>query len=226
MQVRAQGKIALATAASGIAATLLPKGTTLHSRTKCPLILTEESTCGVSKHDSTATLIRMTHLMFVDEVSMIDRRALEAADRTFQWLRNSDKPFGGITMVFSRDWRQILTVVPHGSRTEIIGRCFKSSYLWKTVQTLRLTQNMRIAQAAENQQDERDFAKFLLDLGEGKIPSVPEEGELTIKLNESLLIPGEKLENIVNWVYTDMLHNLANPIWLCERVILCPTNSS
>ena len=125
-KVRAQGKVALATAASGIVATLLPKGTTFHSRTKCPLILTDESTCSMSEHDSTATLIRMTHLMVVDEVSMMDRRALEAADRTFQWLRGSDKPFGGITMVFSGDWRQILTVVPHGSQTQIIGRCFKS----------------------------------------------------------------------------------------------------
>ena len=97
--------MALATAASGIAATLLPKGTTFHSRTKCPLILSDESTCSVSEHDSTATLIRMTHLMVVDEVTMIDRRALEAADHTFQLLRGSAKPFGGITMVFSGDWR-------------------------------------------------------------------------------------------------------------------------
>uniref|UniRef100_A0A671VV85 ATP-dependent DNA helicase n=1 Tax=Sparus aurata TaxID=8175 RepID=A0A671VV85_SPAAU len=197
-KVRAEGKVALATAASGIAATLLPKGTTFHSRTKCPLILTDESTCSVSEHDSTATIIRMTHLMVVDEVMMMDRRALEAADRTFQWLRGSAKPFGGITMVFSGDWRQILTVVPHGSRIKIIGRCCKSSYLWKNVETLRLTENMRISQAAEHQQAEEEFARFLLDLGEAKIPVVPEE---------------------------DMLANISSPTWLCERVILCPTNS-
>ncbi len=43
-KVQAQGKVALATAASGITATLLPKGTIFHSRTKCPLILNDEST--------------------------------------------------------------------------------------------------------------------------------------------------------------------------------------
>ena len=128
-KVRAEVKVALATAASGIASTLLPKGTTFHSRTKCPLILTDESTCSVSEHDSTATLIRMTHLMVVDEVAMMDCHELEAAVRTFQWLRGSAKPFGGITMVFSGDWRQILTVVPHGSHIEIIVGCCKSSYL-------------------------------------------------------------------------------------------------
>uniref|UniRef100_A0A671V0R7 ATP-dependent DNA helicase n=1 Tax=Sparus aurata TaxID=8175 RepID=A0A671V0R7_SPAAU len=188
-KVRAEGKVALATAVSGIAATLLPKGTTFHSRTKCPLILTDESTCSVSEHDSTATLIRMTYLMVVDEVTIMDRRALEAADRTFQWLRGSAEPFGGITVVFSGDWRQIRTVVPHGSRIEIIGRCCKSSYLWKNVETLHLTENMRISQAAEHQQAEEDFARFLLDLGEAKISVVPEEGEFAIKLNDTLTIP-------------------------------------
>ena len=53
----------------------------------------------MSEDDSTAAVITMTHVMVVDEVSMMDRRALEAADRTFQWLWGSEKPFGGITMV-------------------------------------------------------------------------------------------------------------------------------
>ena len=208
-KVCTEGKVALATAASGIAATLLPKGTTFHSRTKCPLILTDESTCSVSEHDSTATLIRMTHLMVVDEVTMMDRCALEAADHIFQWLRGSAKPFGGITMVFRSDWMQILAVIPHRSRTEIIERCCKSSYLWKNVETLRLAENMRISQAAEHQQAEEDFAKFLLDPGEAKIPVMPEEGEFAIKLNDTLTIPVDNLKDIVHWVYKDMLSNMA-----------------
>ena len=222
-KVRAQGKVALATAASGIAATLLPKGTTFHSRTKCPLKLTQESTCNISEQDSTAALIRMTDLMVVDEVSMMDRRALEAADRTFRWLRGSNKPFGGITMLFSGDWRQILTVVPHGTRTDIVGRCAKSSELWKQVMTLRLSENMRIRQAGG--QEEEDFAKFLLNLGEGKIPVAEDEGEFAIELDEELSLPGDSLKHVVDWVYEDLNTNRHDPKWLCERVILCPTNS-
>ena len=221
-KVRAQGKVALA---SGIAAALLPKGTTFHSRTRCPIILTDKSTCNMNEDDNTAALIKLTHVMVVDEVSMMDRRALETAGRTFQWLRGSEKPFGGITMVFSGDWWQILTVVPHGSRTEIVGRCFKSSYLWKDVKILRLIENMRIRQASGGQQDEADVATFLLNLGEGKIPVIPEEGEFAIELNASLTLPGERLEYIISWVYEDLQANIANPEWLCERVILCLTNS-
>ena len=129
-------------------------------------------------------------------------------------------------MVFSGNWRRILTVVPHGSQIKIIGRCCKSSYLWKNVETLRLTENIRISQAAEHQQAEEDFAISLLDLGEAKIPVVPEEGEFAIKLNDTLTIPGDKLKDIVHWVYEDMLANISSPTWLCELIILCQTLKS
>ncbi len=87
----------------------------------------------MSEEDRTAELITMAHVMVAGEVS-------KAADCTFQWPHGSEKPFGGIIMVFSGDWRQILTVVPHGSRTEIVERCLKSSYLWRNVKILHLTQ--------------------------------------------------------------------------------------
>ena len=93
--MRVQHKLALATASSGIAATLLPKGSTFHSRTKCPIVLNEKSTCAISANSATAVLIRMCSLFVIDEVSMMDRHAVEAADRTFRWLRNHDVPFGG-----------------------------------------------------------------------------------------------------------------------------------
>ena len=144
---------------------------------------------------------------------------LEVIDNAETAYRGSEKPFRGITMVFSGDWRQILTVVTHGSRTEIVGRCLKSSYPWRDVKIL--TENMRIRQATGGQQDEA----FLLNLDEGKIPVIPEEGEFAIELNTSLNLPGERLEDIISWVYEDLQVNTDNPEWLCERVILCPTNS-
>ena len=127
----------------------------------------------MNEDDNTAALIELKHAIVVDEVSTMDRRALETADRTFQRLRGSEKPFGGITMVFSVDWRQILTVVPHGSRIEMVGRWLKSSYLWRDVKVLRLTENMKIRQATGGQQDEAEFATFLLNIGEGMIPVIP-----------------------------------------------------
>ena len=62
-------------------------------------------------------------------------------------------------------------------------------------------------------------------MGEGNIPVNQNEGEFAIKINESIIVSGEKMEDIVNWVYEDIHLNFANPKWLCERVVLCPTNS-
>lgn len=51
--VRSRGDIALATAMSGIAGTLLHNGRTLHSTCGVPINITEDSTCGFSKRDAT-----------------------------------------------------------------------------------------------------------------------------------------------------------------------------
>ena len=77
---------------------------------------------------------------------------------------------------------------------------------------------MRIRQAGG--QEEEDFAKFLLNLGEGKIPVAEEEGEFAIELDEELSLPGDSLKHVVDWVYEDLNTNHHDPKWLCERVIL------
>jgi hypothetical protein len=41
--------------------------------------------------------------------------------------------FGGVTMLFSGDWRQILPVVPKGGKAEILNASFKTSPLWQKV---------------------------------------------------------------------------------------------
>ncbi len=78
-----------------------------------------------------------------------------------------------------------------------------------------LTENMRITQTTGDE-DKVGFAGFLLDLCEGKIPVIPEQGDFAIEINESLPLPSKRLEDIVSWVYTDIQTNIANPKWLCE----------
>ncbi|KAK3789537.1 hypothetical protein RRG08_004607 [Elysia crispata] len=60
-----------------------------------------------------------------------------------QDIRKHSSPFGGPTVLLDGDWRQILPVVRHGSRPDIVEATLKSSYLWQTVTRLQLTQNMR-----------------------------------------------------------------------------------
>ena len=106
----------------------------------------------------------------------------------------------------------------------IISQCLKSLYLWKHVETMQLTNNMRIKSEMDDNQDLAFFNTFLLDLGEGKIPTIHEKGEFTIEIMNRFLLPGSTLEDMVSWVFEHLEQNRYNPEWLCERAILCPTN--
>ena len=96
--VHSQKTIALATAMSGIAGTLLANGRTVHSRCKVPLLLGDESTCHISKQDSTAELFWQATLLVIDEVTMGHRHIYEAIDRTLRDIRENDCMFGGLTV--------------------------------------------------------------------------------------------------------------------------------
>ena len=59
-KIRSDGGIALATASSGIAATLLDGGTTAHSRFKIPIDIQSDSKCNIPAQSHLAELIRET----------------------------------------------------------------------------------------------------------------------------------------------------------------------
>ena len=63
-KVHLDGQIALATASSGIAITLLDGGTTAHSWFKIPIDIEPESTCNIPAQSNLADLIQETELIF------------------------------------------------------------------------------------------------------------------------------------------------------------------
>ena len=69
-KVRSEGRIALATASSGIAATLLDGGTTAHSRFKIPIDIQSDSICNIPAQSNLANLLREADLVFWDEALM------------------------------------------------------------------------------------------------------------------------------------------------------------
>ncbi|XP_014673789.1 PREDICTED: uncharacterized protein LOC106814041 [Priapulus caudatus] len=219
--VRSKKGVALATATSGIAATLLPKGRTLHSRLKVPINITEDSTCNITPRCATAELIRRCKLLVIDEVSMADRRILEAVDRSMQDIRKNNGTFGGVTVVLAGDWRQILPIVRKGSRASIVNACLKSSPLWSNVRVMKLTKNMRVALAGG---DERDYANYLLDIGEGKVPIDHTLGKHKIIIKDEFIYHSDSFEPFADFVFDDLPHNYMNSQWLTSRAILCPTN--
>jgi hypothetical protein len=46
-------------------------------------------------------------------------------------------------MVFRGDFRQVLPVVPRGTRAQVTDASLQRSYLWDNIRKIRLTHNMR-----------------------------------------------------------------------------------
>ena len=223
-KIRSEGQVAPATATSGIAATLLPNGRTLHSRLKVPIEgLDENSFCNVTKRDATAELIRRAVLLIVDEVTMAKKEVYEAVNRTFQDIRGNTLPFGGVTVLFSGDWRQILPVVRHGGRAEIIAACLKMSHLWKHVKIMKLSKNMRLN---GDHVDAENFAQQLLEIGEGRAHIEEDLGQYKIKVDDAFLLAEESVQSLCGFVWNDLQAHYTDPEWLCSRAVLCPTNEA
>ena len=220
-RVRSSGKVALATAMSGIASKLLHNGRTLHSMLGVPLDIKEKSTCEIKKTSAKAKLMRKAELLVIDEVTMGHRHIFEAIDRTLRDVR--DEPFrlfGGMTVLFCGDWRQILPVIPRGARAEIVNATLKHSQIWKYVSECTLRMNMRVnlGPLADG------FAKWLLDVGEGKIPIVQEEGTSAIKIPANLLLDSNRLLDLCNFVYDGVQTSATEADWFSSRMIITGKN--
>ncbi|KAL8618647.1 hypothetical protein ACOMHN_048823 [Nucella lapillus] len=222
--VRSTGRIALATASSGIAATLLQGGKTLHSTFKVPLSADKQDRpmCAIKKGTSLARVIGDTAAIIIDEALMTNKAVFEAMDRTLQDLKQSAKPMGGIPTLFCGDFRQILPVVLHGTRSNIVNASIKKSYLWPDINVKHLTTNMR-AHLTENA-DAARFADLLLDVGNGDIPLslFPD----TISIPDKLCQFADTLQNLKEQVFPDMHLHCHDPQWLSERAIISPLNET
>ena len=94
-KIRSGGKIALATASSGIAATLLQGGRTLHSTFKIPLDthLKEQPTCNIKCGTALAKVIKDAAAIIVDEAPITHKSAYEAVDAHCRTSQESSNPW-------------------------------------------------------------------------------------------------------------------------------------
>jgi ATP-dependent DNA helicase PIF1 len=110
--VHSEGLIVVATATSGIAASILPGGRTAHSVFKIPITTSDGSICKFSKQSDTTNLIHKAALFMWDEVAMTKRQPVETLDRSLQDIMGRELPFGRKVMVFGGDFKLVLPVVP------------------------------------------------------------------------------------------------------------------
>ncbi|XP_076959495.1 uncharacterized protein LOC143635585 [Bidens hawaiensis] len=159
---------------------------------------------------------------------MTHKHAFEALDRTLRDILGCrNQYFGGKVIVFGCDFRQILPVVQHGTRQDVVNASISSSYLWPAIKVLRLTKNMRltIGRDSSNIEQTMMFANWLLDLGEGKVGG-PNDGETEIEIPDDLLIKDslDPLSDLIQSVYPDILSNYNNKEFFEQRAVLAPTN--
>src|SRR5438874_10516210 len=162
---------------------------------------------------------------------MTYRHIFEAIDRTLRDLMKAvdplleEKPFEGKVVVFEGDFHQILPVVIKGSREDIVGSCLRRSILWTHVKLIKLKINMRL-QHAENQPDaaeQKEFADWLLEVGEGHIPTIRGLENNIIQLPNDIILPSQNINDLINFVYSNLTTNF-NPQYLVKRAILTPKN--
>ncbi|UYV82863.1 hypothetical protein LAZ67_22001131, partial [Cordylochernes scorpioides] len=193
--VRAVGKIVIPLASTGIAATLLSGGQTVHSRFKLPIPLLENSVAAISANSSEAELIRRSSLIIWDEAPMAHYRALEIVDRLLKDIMHCDLAFGGKVVVLGGDFRQVLLVVPRASRAEIVAACIKQSKLWPLFVILRLTQNMRAESCIFHGVD---LVQEIFGSSYGDITALSQSVILTPKNTDSLEINEKVLDRLPN----------------------------
>ena len=155
---------------------------------------------------------------------MISREVYEAVDRTFRDILKAetpifaDIPFGGCLFVFGGGFRQIMLVIPKGSRADIVSSCLNMSFLWQYITVLKLRVNMRVKQALNRDNPNlalqlQAFADYLLDIGDDKVETLsiniyqrPTKTDL-IKLPKAMVVPGNNLINLLRGVYPGLYSN-------------------
>ena len=226
--LRSKGEIVLNVASSGIAALLLDGGRTAHSRFKVPINVVEDSMCTINADSPLGDLIRQTKLIIWDEAPMVHRHCFEAFDRTLKDVTDcDDKPFGGKVVVFGGDFRQILPVIPCGSRQDVVHASLNKSFLWDHCTVLKLTENMRLRVGCNPSDSEtiKDFAEWILNIGDGKIGG-KNDGHAEVVFPNEMLIPNSNnhVESIIKETYEDWEQHLWEPSYFQDRAILAPTH--
>ncbi|ONM15392.1 hypothetical protein ZEAMMB73_Zm00001d002805 [Zea mays] len=217
--LRSQDKIAVATATSGVAASIMPSGRTAHSRFKMPLTIDDGAICTFTKQSGTSKLLQKASLIIWDEASMAKRQPIEALDNSMRDIMGRpDLPFGGKTIVFGGDFRKVLPVVRKGSRAQIVAASPWSSYLWESMCHLKLVRNMRA-------KSDPWFAEYLLRVG-GGTEEVNNDGDVRLPDEECVPYTGDDrdLDRLIDDIYPSLNENMSNTSYITSRAILTTRN--
>jgi ATP-dependent DNA helicase PIF1 len=143
-------------------------------------------------------------------------------------MKENRYPFGGKVVVLGGDFRQILPVIPKGSRHDTVHAAINSSPLWRFCEVLTLTVNMRLLSSGTSTDTEsRDnFSKWILNIGDGNIGDADDEC-ITLQIPNDFFIKDstDPLAAIVESTYPSLLRNMIDSAFFKDRAILAPKNA-
>lgn len=106
--LRVHGMTVAITASTGIAATHI-SGITIHSWAGIGIkkSVTKQDLHSLATHERLAKKIRGTHVLIIDEISMLDANTLDMVEQVCRTIRGSAAPFGGLQVVLVGDFFQL-----------------------------------------------------------------------------------------------------------------------
>ncbi len=222
---RSREILCVATASSGIAATLLQGGSTAHSQFKIPIPLMPESTCSISRQSDMGKFLILAKVIVWDEAFMSHKNNILVVDKLLKDLTgNKEELFGGKIVILSGDPRQTLPIIKHGSKAQVIYSCIKfCPMIWSNCTKLTLTINERIRRNG-NGLREQEFAAFILDVGNNShtLPRIISDDNTKhiIQIPSNICPINLNLNTLIDEIYPQL--NLG--IIPVESAILTPKN--
>jgi ATP-dependent DNA helicase PIF1 len=190
------------TASTGIAATHVD-GVTIHSWSGIRLKrkITVNNLGDFESDRFLVARIQQPKVLIVDEVSMLDATFIEMMDKILRHFRESDKPFGGIQIVFVGDFFQLPPVVKKGKN-----RLAFESDSWAKA-------NLTVCYLTEqHRQSEPEFLDILSAMRKGAV-TADHRGKLAAAKMEKK--PKTKLfthNDDVDWLNEQELGRLPGPL--------------
>ena len=203
---------------TGLSATLLINGRTVHNLFKVPLKQNEDSVCQIPKNSNLAKYLKSIKLIIWDEAASSNKFIFETVDRSMQDLCGNKLLFGGKLLVCGGDFRQTAPIIKHGSIESIVNSSLKNSFIWEKMKLFKLTKNLRI----QNDLEAEEFSKYLLQIGDGKVPTINDY--FGIKIKDQFLWPNENLNDFIESVFDSSQMYEGNHNYFENRVILSLMN--
>ncbi|TBU11373.1 PIF1-like helicase [Hamiltosporidium tvaerminnensis] len=207
------GRTIISVASTRIAADLLHKGRTYHSRFKVPLILNETSVCGVKPNSSEGREIHDSSLITWDEATLAPAFALQSKDRLLKDIQcKSRLSFDGKVIKLGRDYRQCMPVIPGAQASDFVHASIKYCSLWNDFKILKLRSNIRA-------KDKR-YSEWLIKLGNRQLINTDGLEKTLIEISSHMIS-----KDIVKDIFGEVL--FVNTVCkFSKKVILKHTNEA